>query len=91
MPVPEYGAAPLAKTFVLVRGLSLICMIAIVGMTANFVAEIIGSSVEPPKEIVGTLVVVRGSLSLPLPLPLAYTQTISLQLITTDLPNSRHA
>lgn len=64
MPVPEYGAAPLAKTFVLVRGLSLICMIAIVGMTANFVAEIIGSSVEPPKEIVGTLVVVRGTLSL---------------------------
>lgn len=63
MPVPEYGAAPLAKTFVLVRGLSLICMIAIVGMTANFVAEIIGSSVEPPKEIVGTLVVVRGTLS----------------------------
>lgn len=87
MPVPEYGAAPLAKTFVLVRGLSLICMIAIVGMTANFVAEIIGSSVEPPKEIVGTLVVVRGTLSL----PLAYIQTIPLQLITTDLPTFRHA
>lgn len=87
MPVPEYGAAPLAKTFVLVRGLSLICMIAIVGMTANFVAEIIGSSVEPPKEIVGTLVVVRGTLFL----PLAYIQTIPLQLITTDLPTFRHA
>jgi hypothetical protein len=27
MPVPEYGAAPLAKTFVLVRGLSLISII----------------------------------------------------------------
>ncbi|EME46174.1 hypothetical protein DOTSEDRAFT_51725 [Dothistroma septosporum NZE10] len=57
MPIPSYGAAPLAKTFVLVRGLSLICMIAILGMTANFVSEIVASNVEPPREVVGTLTI----------------------------------
>ena len=59
MPMPSYGAAPLSKTFVLVRMMQVISMIAIVGMTANFVSEIVASGVEPPKEIVGTLSVVR--------------------------------
>ena len=59
MPVPSYGAAPLAKTFMLVRGLSLIAMVAIVGMTANFVAEIVSTNVEPPREVVATLTIVR--------------------------------
>lgn len=58
MPVPSYGAAPLAKTFVMVRGLSLIAMVSIIGLTANFVSEIVATNIEPPKEIVGTLVVV---------------------------------
>ncbi|KAF2723551.1 hypothetical protein K431DRAFT_282991 [Polychaeton citri CBS 116435] len=57
MPVPTYGAAPLAKTFVMARGLSLVAMVAIVGMTANFVAEIVSTNVEPPREIVGTLTI----------------------------------
>ncbi|CAK3748965.1 hypothetical protein AC579_8399 [Lecanosticta acicola] len=57
MPVPDYGAAPLAKTFVLARGLSLIAMISIVGMTANFVADIVSTNVSPPREIVGTLTI----------------------------------
>lgn len=63
MPIPSYGAAPLSKTFVLVRAMQVISMVAIVGMTANFVSEIIQSGVEPPKEIVGTLCVVRTALS----------------------------
>nr|POE68815.1 hypothetical protein CFP56_66829 [Quercus suber] len=58
MPVPDYGAAPLAKTFVLVRALSVIAMIAIVGMTANFVAEIVGTNVDPPRDLVATLAIV---------------------------------
>lgn len=33
-------------------------MIGIVGLTANFVAVINGSGIEPPKEIVGTLSIV---------------------------------
>ncbi|KEQ80400.1 hypothetical protein D6D05_09539 [Aureobasidium pullulans] len=55
MPIPSYGALPLSETFLCVRGLSLIAMIGIVGLTANFVAVINGSGIEPPKEIVGTL------------------------------------
>lgn len=61
MPVPAYGAAPLAKTFVMVRSLSLIAMVSIIGLTANFVSEIVATNIEPPKEIVGTLVVVSPS------------------------------
>ncbi|KAL1305683.1 hypothetical protein AAFC00_007276 [Neodothiora populina] len=55
MPIPDYGALPLAKTFLYVRGLALVSMVAIVGITANFVAEIVSTNVSPPKEIVGTL------------------------------------
>lgn len=59
MAIPDYGAAPLAKTFVLVRGLSLVAMVSIVGLTANFVAEIVATNVDPPREIVATLTIVR--------------------------------
>ncbi|KAI9654230.1 MAG: hypothetical protein M1821_006758 [Bathelium mastoideum] len=55
MPVPSYGALPLAKFFLLVRGLELFCMVFIVGFTANFVAEINSQNATPPKEVVGTL------------------------------------
>ncbi|KAF2491953.1 hypothetical protein BU16DRAFT_467746 [Lophium mytilinum] len=55
MPVPSYGAAPLSKTFLLVRILQVVAMISIVGMTANFVSLIVSSGIEPPKEFVGTL------------------------------------
>lgn len=58
MPIPDYGALPLAKTFLMVRGLSLVSMVGIVGMTANFVSEIVSTGVSPPREIVGTLSVV---------------------------------
>lgn len=58
MPVPSYGALPLSETFLCVRGLSLVAMVGIVGLTANFVAAINGIGLEPPKEIVGTLSVV---------------------------------
>ena len=58
MPIPDYGALPLAKTFLVVRGLSLVAMVSIVGMTANFVSEIVSTNVSPPQEIIGTLSVV---------------------------------
>lgn len=59
MPIPDYGALPLAKSFLYVRGLSLVAMVGIVGLTANFVSEIVSTSVSPPKEIVATLSIVR--------------------------------
>jgi hypothetical protein len=60
MPIPDYGAAPLAKTFMLVRGLSLIAMVCVVGLTANFVSEIVSTNVEAPREIIGTLTIVSN-------------------------------
>ncbi|PPJ51403.1 hypothetical protein CBER1_08554 [Cercospora berteroae] len=84
MLVPEYGAAPLAKTFVLVRGLSLISMVAIVGMTANFVSQIVSSNVEPPKEIVGTLVITcMATLYCLISIPFFYAQANLGLLIMT--------
>ncbi|KAF2755002.1 hypothetical protein EJ05DRAFT_478822 [Pseudovirgaria hyperparasitica] len=55
MPVPSYGAAPLSKTFLATRALQVVAMIGIVGMTANFVNNIVTTGKEAPKEIVGTL------------------------------------
>lgn len=57
MAIPDYGALPLAKFFLLVRLLSLIAMISIVGMTANFVAEIVSTNYAPPREVVGALAI----------------------------------
>ncbi|KXT09172.1 hypothetical protein AC579_8399 [Pseudocercospora musae] len=84
MPIPDYGAAPLAKTFVLVRGLSLVSMIAIVGMTANFVAQIVSTRVEPPREIVGTLTITcMAALYCLISIPFFYAQANLGLLIMT--------
>lgn len=58
MPVPSYGALPLSETFLCIRGLSLVAMVGIVGLTANFVAAINSVGIEPPRDIVGTLSIV---------------------------------
>ena len=58
MGVPDYGAAPLAKFFLIVRIVSLIAMVCIVGITANFVSEIVSTNTEPPREVVATLAIV---------------------------------
>jgi len=63
MAVPNYGAAPLSKTFLILRAFQLVCFIGIVGMTANFVAEIVSSGATAPSEIVGTLIIVCAFLS----------------------------
>ena len=58
MPVPSYGAAPLSKFFLITRVIELISMIIIVGVTANFVSEIVGGNIDPPQEVVAVLSVV---------------------------------
>lgn len=58
MPVPSYGAMPLSKTFLLVRILQVISMVVIVGITSNFIGNIVNLGVEPPKEFVGTISIV---------------------------------
>ena len=53
---PGYGA--LGATFKITRILQAVCMIAIIGMTANFVSEIVSSNKTAPQVLVGTLSVV---------------------------------
>jgi hypothetical protein len=70
MAFPDYGAAPLVKTFFLARGVAIASMIAIIGMTADFIAQIVSTNRTVPQEIIGTLIMVSveerlGNLSLP--------------------------
>jgi hypothetical protein len=58
MQIPSYGAAPLSVTFLGVRLLQIVCLAVILGMTGNFVNEMIMQDHEPSKEIVGTLAIV---------------------------------
>lgn len=60
---PAFGA--LGATFTVVRGMQAISLIAIIGMTANFIAEMVSLNQSPPHVLIGTLSVVR--LSPPLP------------------------
>jgi hypothetical protein len=57
------SSAPLAKTFLISRGLSIVAMVSIVGLTAHFVSQLVDSNIDPPREIVGTLTVVSSYLS----------------------------
>ncbi|KAI9891818.1 MAG: hypothetical protein M1814_002383 [Vezdaea aestivalis] len=53
MPGPAYGA--LGATFVMMRALSVVSLIGIIGMTANFVADMVSSNVRPQNVLIGTL------------------------------------
>jgi len=53
MPGPQYGA--LGASFTVVRAMQAICLISIIGMTANFIAEMVASNQSPPHVLIGTL------------------------------------
>ena len=53
---PDYGA--LGATFKSVRVLQVISLISIIGMTANFISEMVNSNKTPPQVLIGTLSVV---------------------------------
>jgi hypothetical protein len=53
---PDFGA--LGATFKICRALQAVSLIAIIGMTANFVSEIVSAKVSPPAVLIGTLSVV---------------------------------
>ena len=59
---PNFGA--LGMTFTVVRGMQAVSLIAIIGMTANFISEMVSVNQAPPSVIVGTLSVVSPSSSL---------------------------
>lgn len=48
----------LGATFALCRYAQAACMIAIIGMTSNFIAEMVSANATPSEVIVGTLSVV---------------------------------
>lgn len=52
----EYGA--LGGTFKIVRMLQAMSLIAIIGMTANFISEMVASNNSAPNVLIGTLSVV---------------------------------
>lgn len=53
---PAFGA--LGATFTVVRGMQAISLISIIGMTANFIAEMVSVNQSPPHVLIGTLSVV---------------------------------
>ncbi|KAM0720229.1 hypothetical protein Q7P37_004365 [Cladosporium fusiforme] len=86
MSLSNSSSAPLAKTFLIARALSLVAMIAIVGMTAHFVSQLVDSNIDPPREIVGTLTVTSlATLYTLLSLPLFYSSASTTLLILTAL------
>jgi hypothetical protein len=58
MGAPQYGA--LGATFTVVRGLQVISLISIIGMTANFIAMMVSVNTAPPNVLIGTLSVVSS-------------------------------
>ena len=52
----NFGA--LGATFMAVRAMEAISLISIIGMTANFISEMVSSKQSPPNVIIGTLSVV---------------------------------
>jgi len=56
---PNYGA--MGATFKIVRVLQAASLIAIIGMTANFISEMVSDKQTPPKVLVGTLSVVSSN------------------------------
>lgn len=62
MGAPTYGAAPLAKTFIIVRAFQFMSFVIILGILGSFVAQIVAANYVVAKEIVGTLSVVSTTL-----------------------------
>jgi hypothetical protein len=60
MPAPTFGA--LGATFTVVRGMQAVSLISIIGMTANFISEMVAAENAPPNVLVGTLSVVSRTL-----------------------------
>lgn len=58
MPAPQYGA--LGATYTVVRGLQGVSLISIIGMTANFIAEMVSTNNTPPNVLIGTIAVVSS-------------------------------
>ncbi len=56
-------AGALAATFKITRALQIASLLAIIGMTANFISEMVNANATPPRVLVGTLSIVGLPLS----------------------------
>jgi hypothetical protein len=63
MPGAQYGA--LGHLFTAARAVQMVCLIAIIGMASNFIAEIVAVQQAPHSVLIGTLTVVRFPQTLP--------------------------
>ena len=61
--MPKYGA--LGATFQIARIVQACCLVAIIGLTANFIAEIVDNDATPPGIFIGTITIVRPNLTNP--------------------------
>lgn len=57
MPAPPALGA-LGMTFTVMRAMQGVALIAIIGLTSNFISEMVSANYVPPSALVGTLVVV---------------------------------
>lgn len=57
---PQLGA--LGVTYTVMRACQFAALIAVIGLTANFINEIATAEREPPAELIGALTVVRQTL-----------------------------
>ena len=57
---PDHGV--LGITFKAARALEAASMIAIIGITANFISEMVSAGATPPPVLIGTLSIVRSNL-----------------------------
>lgn len=56
MQTPQYGA--LGAALQLARVFQMCSLIAIIGMTANFISEIVSNDLTPPDVLIGTISIV---------------------------------
>jgi hypothetical protein len=54
----KFGA--LGATFTVVRGMQAISLISVIGMTANFIAEMVAANQAPPNVLIATLSIVSS-------------------------------
>ena len=52
---PQQDFGPLGATFTVVRAMEAVSLITIIGMTANFIAEMVAANQSPPQVLIGTL------------------------------------
>ena len=78
MPAPAFGA--LGMTFTVVRGMQAACLISIIGMTANFISEMVSADNTPPSVLIGTLSVVSSTQS-----------SLYTAPITSNIPTDMHS